>query len=77
MAHPTASDLGWTPGSWHFTSVRTLRPEEWRGKLRTITPRMVEELTLLTHADWRNVGLQNGAAARSAQALTGKWHDAH
>jgi hypothetical protein len=72
-----ATGEGWGENSWHFIRVKTLRPAEWRGRLRRFLPRMVDVSHRISEPNGRTFSarlpysLVNGQAVRARTILNG------
>lgn len=66
---PCGDDGEWPDGSWAFTRVRTLPLKEWRGRLISMMPRMVEVSSLISSPNGKQVSVKFPYGLTKQQAV--------
>lgn len=67
------SGEGWQEGTWMFSRLRTLDLKAWRGKLRLMSPRMIEEAMLISQpaGDYRTIVQPYALFGKEVRMATG------
>lgn len=54
----TEGEESWPDGTWQFSRIRTLNVKDWRGKLRLYSPRMFEDVVMISQPNGAHLSVR-------------------